>query len=311
MTSKSPVRSCEDVDESVLSYAEIKALCAGNPLIKEKMDLDIEVARLRLLKSDHQSQRFRLEDSLLKSFPANIAKQNEIITGIEKDIAVYAREREKTAGAQATLTEGKPAEQTATPFTAKFHGMIINGVEYTEKEPAGKALLEACKKHDLMSDAPIGKYMGFDMKLSFSSFTKIFSLQLCGTMTYAIDLGMDTFGNITRINNALAELPRRLEGAKSQLETLYAQRDAAKQELEKPFALAGELKEKENRLALLNAELNIDGEGGFDLANDTGSRTEIDAAAKSVRPSLMEGIRSRDTGRQDSNPGKKSAEHDI
>jgi N12 class adenine-specific DNA methylase len=342
MSSKSPVRSCEDVDESVLSYAEIKALCAGNPLIKEKMDLDIEVARLRLLKSDHQSQRFRLEDDLLTHYPAQIKAATERIAGIEKDIALYNTNHEKSVDVQSALT-GDGDTASAATVTAHFPGMTINGVEYTEKEPAAKALIDATKTYNSKSDAPFGKYMGFDMKLSFDSFEKKFSLLLRGSMTYQVELGTDTFGNITRINNALSDLPKRLEGAKNQLETLTSQQEAAKQELEKPFALADNLKEKEVRLALLNAELNIDdpnragSDGGLDVLNDADDRAEAEpkqgdeygeyeseeyepeygssvsarVASKSERPSLLDGIRSWDSAKQPSDSGKKSTEHDI
>jgi len=297
------------------------------------MDLDIEVARLRLLKADYQSQRYRLEDDLLTHYPAQIKATAERIAGIEKDMALYQEHKEKAVEIEPTLI-GDGETAGAATVTAHFPGMTVNGVEYTEKEPAAKALIEATKTYNDKSDAPFGKYMGFDMKLSFSSMDKKFSLLLRGHMTYQVELGMDTFGNITRINNALADLPKRLDGAKSQLETLYTQQEAAKQELEKPFTLLDELKEKETRLALLNAELNIDGEGGLDVMNDADERTESEpeqaddfdddeteaydyepaysaAASKSAKPSLMDGIRAWDAGKQQSDPGKKSAEHNI
>jgi hypothetical protein len=318
MSSKSPVRSCEDVDESVLSYAEIKALCAGNPLIKEKMDLDIEVARLRVLKSDYQSQRFRLEDDLLKNFPARETEIRERITGIEKDIALYQSEKQKTAVVQPTLTENGEDSQT---ITAIFHGMTIDGVEYTEKEPAAKALMEVCKKAGgKVTDKKIGTYMGFAMSLDFEAINNKFNLLLRGSMTYKVELGSDSFGNITRINNALTDLPKRLEGAKNQLETLISQQDAAKSELEKPFMLADELEEKEKRLVLLNTELNIDGEKNISIVSDSDERTENNQfndyydpgiASKSVKPSLLEGIRSMEANKQQSDSGKKTTEHDI
>ena len=305
MSSKSPVRSCEDVDETALSYAEIKALCAGNPLIAEKMNLDIEVAKLRMLKAEHQSQHYRLEDELLRRYPEQITSFTARIAGIEKDIVMYAEQNEKTAEIQTSLTGG------AATVTAKFSGMIVNGVEYKEKEPAAKALLEACKGVKDKKEVDVGEYMGFNMSVQFESMNNLLKLSLRGNMTYQVDLGPDTFGNITRINNVLNELPKRLEGAKSQLENIYSQQEAAKRELEKPFTLTDELAEKEARLALLNADLNIDGNGGFDVMNDTENRSENDGeiepesddgyendceiravSAKSVKPSFLDELRS-------------------
>jgi len=269
MSSKSPVRSCEDVDETALSYAEIKALCAGNPLIAEKMNLDVEVAKLRMLKADHQSQHFRLEDALLKHYPEQITSVTERIAGFEKDIAAYAVQSEKTMQIQTGIGGSVSA-------TAVFAGMTVDGVQYKEKEPAAKALLEACKGVANKLEKPIGEYMGFKMSLQIEGMTleKKFQLLLRGSMTYQIELGADAFGNITRINNALNDLPKKLEGAKSQLENLLSQQEAAKQELEKPFALAAELADKEARLTFLNAELNIEGGGGLDVTNDPDSRDE-------------------------------------
>jgi N12 class adenine-specific DNA methylase len=348
MSSKSPVRSCEDVDETALSYAEIKALCAGNPLIAEKMNLDVEVARLRMLKADHQSQHYRLEDDLLKRYPEQITAVTERIAGIEKDIEMYTAQSEKLTTVQQSLTDG------AASVSAKFAGMTINGVEYPEKEPAAKALLESCKSVTDKNDKAIGEYMGFKMSLRYDSFNKTFSVLLRGSMTYSTDLGTDAFGNITRINNALGDLPKRLEGAKSQLDTLFSQQEAAKQELERPFAQADELAEKEARLALLNADLNIDGDGGLDVMNDADSREDLgddddqdfddepddiddedeprssinlvnpgvtfsypnepvreSIPAKSAKPSLLDGIRAYNAERHQAAAGKKPTERDI
>ena len=325
MSSKSPVRSCEDVDETALSYAEIKALCAGNPLIAEKMNLDVEVAKLRMLKADHQSQHYRLEDELLKRYPEQITAATERIAGIEKDIAMYAEQNEKSTAIQESISGN-----TAT-VTAKFPGMTVNGVEYKEKEPAAKALLESCKGVTDKKELTIGKYMGFDMSLQFDSFNRVINIMLRGTMTYQTDLGTDAHGNITRINNVLNELPKRLDGAKSQLTNLYSQQEAAKLELEKPFALADELAEKEARLALLNADLNIDGNGGFDVMNDADNReddnpekieTEIDdededeyipqaVSAKSVKPSFLDDIRSFNSNKNQSIPNGKISDRNI
>ena len=325
MTSKSPARSCEDVDETALSYAEIKALCAGNPLIAEKMNLDVEVAKLRMLKSEHQSQHYRLQDDLLKRYPEQITANRERIAGIEKDLVLY---NEQTA----KLEMVQPALDAVATTTTRFAGMIINGVEHKEKEPAAKALLEACKGVTDRKDVAIGSYMGFDMSLRFDSFHQTFSVLLRGNMTYQTELGTDAFGNITRINNTLTDLPKKLAGAKSQLENLYQQQEAAKQELDKPFDLADKLAEKEARLALLNAELNIDGDGGLDVLNDADSRDvdagEIEqnfdddepeeeyeemqaASAKSARPSFLERMHSLNSERLPAVPGKKKSELEI
>ena len=330
-SSKSPVRSCEDVDETALSYAEIKALCAGNPLIAEKMNLDVEVAKLRMLKAEHNSQRYRLEDDLLKHYPEQITATNGRIAGIEKDIGAYAKQHAKTLDIQT-------GEGGSASFSANFPGMTINGVEYKEKEPAAKALLESTMTVTSVSDAPIGEYMGFKMSLSMDSWSKKFSVNLRGAMTYKVELGTDAFGNITRINNALNDLPKRLEGVKSQLETLLSQQEAAKEQIKKPFLEEAELAEKEARLALLNADLNIDGNGGMDVINDTDARTddefdidsdedcaggqEVRIAAKATRPPLIESLRSYSSARQPEKPssmpdkqsqalGKKQAGHDI
>jgi hypothetical protein len=267
MSSKSPVRSCDDVDETALSYAEIKALCAGNPLIAEKMALDNDVAKLRMLKSEYKSQHYRLEDSLIKTYPQQIKAVTERIAGIEKDIAAYAAEKEKYV---MVTTVG-----SAASVTTKFPGMTINGVTHTEKEPAAKALLEACKGiKGRETELPVGEFMGFKLSLSYASFGQTINLLMRGAMTYQTELGTDAFGNITRITNALDKLPERLEGQKSQLANYEKQVAAAKEELAKPFSMEEELQVKEARLALLNADLNIDGDGGLDVLNDPENRDE-------------------------------------
>jgi hypothetical protein len=275
MSSKSPVRSADDVDETALSYAEIKALCAGNPLIAEKMQLDNDVAKLRMLKSEYRNQHYRLEDSLLKTFPQQIASVTERIAGIEQDIAKYNAEIEKCT--EVMMTGGSASVST------KFPGMTICGVTHTEKEPAAKALLEACKGiKGRDTDLPIGEYMGFKLSLSYASFGQTINLMMRGAMTYQIDLGTDTFGNITRINHALDKLPERLEGARTQLANYEKQVAAAKEELAKPFMQEEELQAKEARLALLNSDLNIDGDGGFEIEGDTEISGEKPEAAESA-----------------------------
>ena len=252
MTYKSPVRSCEDVDETALSYAEIKALCAGNPLIAEKMNLDIDVARLRMLKADHQSQIFRLEDDILKHYPIMITGANERIVGLEKDIALFEKHNANSINVE--MSEG------AASVTANFAGMTIGNHTYTEKEPAAKALLEVCGILKTTDKTTIGEYMGFEMALQFSSMTNQFTLSLKGSRTHSIELGADAFGNITRINNIFANLPTKLEETKEELARVESQQEAAKVEITKPFLLADELATKELKLVEINTKLNIGNE---------------------------------------------------
>ena len=203
MTSKSPVRSCEDMDEQALSYAEIKALCAGNPLIKEKMDLDIEVARLKVLKADHQSQQYRLEDKLLKTFPAEIQYQKEIITCMKQDA--------ETAEANPQVKEG-------------FCGMVIRGMHYEDKLTAGERLLAACQELPSAEPMEIGSYRGFPMELSYNAFHNRFKVAFKGMSNNHVFLGTDARGNITRLDNALDNFPERIEKAENHLGALIQQR---------------------------------------------------------------------------------------
>jgi len=237
MTSKSPVRSCEDVDETALSYAEIKALCAGNPMIKEKMDLDVDVARLKLLKANHQSQKYRMEDRLLKYFPEQIERSQGYIAGFQADIAL--------------------AEKN-TPAQGEFAGMEILGRSLLEKEAAGTAILNACKTVKDMDSIPLGHYRGFTMTLAVENFGKDYVLTLKGQMSHKVLLGTDPRGNILRIDNALEQISRRLEQAHAALDDLYHQRDAARLEIEKPFPQETELQEKSARLAELDVALNME-----------------------------------------------------
>ena len=237
MTSKSPVRSCDDVDEQALSYAEIKALCAGNPLIKEKMDLDIDVARLKVLKADHQSKQYRLEDQLLKYFPAEIEKHHEFIRGLENDIAVVAQ--------NPLLKED-------------FVGMVVGERKFADKEMAGEAILAACKNYKGTEPMPVGEYRGFKMELTYDSFHQEFFMTLKGNMSHKVALGSDARGNLIRLDNALANIPNRLEDVKTKLENLENQQKAAEAEIGKPFPQEKELTVKSARLAELDAELNMD-----------------------------------------------------
>ena len=257
MTSKSPVRSCEDVDETALSYAEIKALCAGNPLIREKMDLDIDVARLKLLKADHQSKQFRLEDDLLKRFPEQIKQTEGFIAGFEADIKTAAEHQHPKDG---------------------FAGLTIRGDTLTDKDNAGAALLAACKEIVSSDPVEIGSYRGFSVSLSVENFGHDYILTMKGQMQHRITLGRDPKGNFVRMDNALAGIPDRLLSANTGLENLQKQMAEAKAELGKPFPQEDELREKSARLDMLNIQLNI----------DSGPEHGEEQIAKSERPSVLD-----------------------
>ena len=237
MTSKSPVRSCEDVDEQALSYAEIKALCAGNPLIKEKMDLDVQVAKLKVLKADHQSQKFRLQDKLLTKFPADIQETNAYIAGVKADAQL--------AAAHPQVQEG-------------FCGMTIKGVTYDEKKTAGERLVLACSELPNAEEKVIGSYRGFELSLRFDTFRSEYQALLKGQRKYTVPLGTDPLGNIIRLDNSLNSFPERITAAENELATLHQQQAAAQIEVEKPFPQEEELAEKSARLAELNAQLDVD-----------------------------------------------------
>ena len=238
MTSKSPVRSAEDIDETALSYAEIKALCSGNPHIKEKMDLDIEVQKLKLLRSNHMSQRFALEDQLIRKFPKEIASMHQWIDGLEADMALL---KDKTQ-----------------PNADGFCSMVIDGQTYTEKKAAGTAILEACNALTSADPVPLGSYRGLKLTLCFDSFEKLFKISMQGTLTYKVGLGTDVFGNIQRMDNLLESMPTRQLDYKEKLKNLEIQVEIAKQEVEKPFPREEELKAKSARLDQLNILLNMD-----------------------------------------------------
>ena len=277
MTSKSPVRSCDDVDETALSFAEIKALCAGDPRIKERMDLDVDVARLKLMKADHQSKQYRLEDQLLKTFPEEIEKNKGFIAGLEADMKTLAEHPHPEDG---------------------FAGMEVRGDTLTDKENAGAALLDACKEVKGSDPVPVGSYRGFAMSVSFDAFRQEYMLLLKGQMTHRATLGTDPRGNLTRIDNALSQMLQRLEAVKNQLDNLYQQQTAAKAEVGKPFPQEQELRDKSARLAELDVLLNMDGRG----------RPAPEAVlAKSSRPSVLEGLKRPVPPR---NPEKKPKHHE-
>ncbi|MCD8336387.1 MAG: DEAD/DEAH box helicase family protein [Lachnospiraceae bacterium] len=238
MTSKSPVRSAEDVDDAALSYAEIKALATGNPDIKLKMDLDIQVSKLKLLKASHTSQIYRLESDIAKRYPMEIAATKERIAGLKSDLVV-----------------AKPVlEQDKDHFR-----MMVGGKTYTDRKEAGLAIIAACAGLKAVSAAgQIGEYQGFAMTASFDSFDQKFMLTLKRQCSYTIEVGKDAYGNIQRINNALTSIEKKLPEAEAKLETLQNQLTTAKEEAVKPFPQAAELEEKSARLAELNAKLNMD-----------------------------------------------------
>ena len=263
MTSKSPVRSCEDIDETALSYAEIKALCAGDERIKEKMDLDMDVAKLKLMKANHQSQQFRLEDNLLKYFPEEIERNRGFIKGLETDMATL---------------EAHPHPKDG------FSGMVVRGDFLTDKDNAGAAILEACKEVKGLEPMAIGSYRGFTMSLSVEGFGTEFVLTLKGQMTHRVTLGKDARGNLIRIDNALSDMPKRLQNVHVQLENLHSQMEAAKAEIGKPFPQEAELAQKSARLAELNALLDID-------SHAPAQRQASEVLEKSERPSVLESLK--------------------
>ena len=310
MTSKSPVRSCEDVDEAALSYAEIKALCAGDPRIKERMELDVDVSKLKIMKSAHQSKQFQMEDNLLKYFPEQIAQHQGFIKGLEADMKTVADHphpmvvKEKPAQAQVEQTKEETAdapgadaaepaaqpEAPAVPGTTEkpaaasaelvqgFAGMVVQGETFSSKEEAGKALLSAYMAGDIAELTEIGSYRGFTMFSEVRNFQR--ELVLKGEMTHRTTLGIDPTGALIRIDHTLDKIPERLAAVKSQLDDLFAQREAAKAEVGKPFPREDELKQKSARLAELDTLLNIDG----------GTRQE-QAIAKSARPSVLDSLK--------------------
>lgn len=238
MTSKSPVRSAEDIDETALSYAEIKALATGNPYIKEKMDLDIAVSKLKLLKANYLSQKYALEDSICKTFPQQIKVNEERIAGYKKDIAHLA--------------------ENTKPIDNGFCPMKINGITYKEKAEAGKAILEACKAMTNPEPIPLGEYRGFSMSLSFDSFSREYRITLRNALTHTVSLGTDVHGNITRIDNVLESFEIKLKACEERLENIKNQLESAKIEVQKSFPHELELKEKSTRLDELNIMLNMD-----------------------------------------------------
>ena len=263
MSSKSPVRSCDDVDEVALSFAEIKALCAGDPRIKERMDLDVEVSKLKIMKADYKSKQYRLEDNLLRHFPEQIEKLKGYIQAIQEDM--------KTLEAHPHPTDG-------------FAGMTVLADDLTDKDNAGAALIEAAKKATGLDPVEVGTYRGFQMSVTLEDFGKKYVLTMQGRLRHQATLGSDPRGNLIRLDNALAQMSQRLQAFQTQLDETYHQQEAAKVELGKPFPYEEELRDKTARLIFLDAELNLD-------ANKGGQQEQV--VAKAVRPSVLDKLRSQ------------------
>jgi len=270
MTSKSPVRSCEDVDEDTLSYAEIKALCAGNPLIAEKMNLDIDVSRLKLLKADYQSQQYRLQDDILTNFPKQIESAKNSIDGFHRDMERLEVNTHK-------------GEEGISPMT-------IGDKTYTDRSEAGAALIEACKSVTTTTPVNIGNYRGFDMLVSFNTLDKSFNIDMKGSMTHSATLGDDGPGNITRINNAFDKIPQRLQSVEARLQMLGNQVKNAKTELAKPFALEQELADKTARLTELDTQLSLDSPPAMQAVHEAVAAKSETVAAKG-KPSVLDALK--------------------
>ncbi|MBD5532852.1 MAG: DUF3849 domain-containing protein [Lachnospiraceae bacterium] len=257
MTSKSPVRSCEDVDEAALTYAEVKALATGNPYIKEKMDLDVQVSKLKLMKANHTSQIYRLEDNITQHYPQQIAILKERISGMTADI--------QTA-------------KTKLPADKEQFTMKVGEKVYADKKEAGTALVEMCKEMKTVNvPATVGEYAGFKMAVSFDSFNHKFVMNLKGQLSHNLEIGSDPLGNISRINHALEAMPKQLAEAQTKLENVERQLETAKTEVTKPFAQEAELSEKLERLSALNALLNMDEKGDDAASHEDGVGMEDDA----------------------------------
>ena len=271
MSSKSPVRACDDVDETALSYAEIKALCAGDPRIKEKMNLDVEVAKLRLMKADHESKRFRLEDQLVRFYPEQLRQQEDYIAGFKADMQ--------------TLSDHPVPQED-------FVGIELLGKAYADKSAAGETLLALCKTAPHDHDIAIGHYRGLSVTLSYDSFNAQFQLLLRGEMTHIVNLGADARGNLLRIENALNNIPVRMQKAREQVDSLHQQIEAAKLEITHPFPQELELTTKSARLAELDALLSMDKSAPMNN--------------KSEKPSVLASLERGSSGMQKDTPQRRS-----
>ena len=288
MTSKAPVRSCEDVDEAALSYAEVKALATGNPAVKEKMALDVDVAKLKLLKANHMNNQYRLEDDIARNFPQQIAKLTEIIDSYKADIAHFSEYK---------ITD---PEQFS---------MEISGKVFTEKKEAGMALLAVCKEIKSVDAAmDIGSYQGFNMRIQFDSWSKEFILSVKHESVAKVRLGADALGNITRINNLLESYPEKLAEAEQRLETVQEQMTNAKEEVGKPFPKEEELNQKLERLSELNALLNMDEREDTETEQSESKEKEERPARGSIHEKLQI---YKEKSQRESETGKETRKRDF
>ena len=256
MTSKSPVRSCEDIDEAALSYAEVKALATGNPYIKEKMDLDIQVSKLKLLKANHTSQRYRLEDNIAQHYPKQIATMKERLAGYKADIQTYE--------------QNKPIDKDS--FSIKIGNRV-----FTDKKEAGTVLIDMCRNAKQPNTAvAIGEFQGFKMSVTFDSFSSKFTIALKGQLSHEVEIGADPLGNLQRLSNALDGMTGKMADVEQKLANVEHQLETAKVEVTKPFPQEAELSEKLERLAELNALLNMDekGDSAMVMDDDESENTE-------------------------------------
>ena len=288
MTSKAPVRSCEDVDEAALSYAEVKALATGNPAVKEKMALDVDVAKLKLLKANHMNNQYRLEDDIARNFPQQIAKLTEIIDSYKEDITHFSEHK---------ITD---PEQFS---------MEISGKVFTEKKEAGAALLAVCKDIKSVDAAmDIGSYQGFNMRIQFDSWSKEFILSVKHESVAKVRLGADALGNITRINNLLESYPEKLAEAEQRLETVQEQMTNAKEEVGKPFPKEEELNQKLERLSELNALLNMDEREDTETEQSESKEKEERPARGSIHEKLQI---YKEKSQRESESGKETRKRDF
>jgi len=283
MTSKSPVRTCDDVDETALSYAEVKALCAGDDRIREKMNLDVDVAKLKVLKADHQSKQHRLEDDIQIRYPAQIEKLTEIIGHLEHD--------------------QKTVEQNPHPADS-FAGMEIRGTHFAEKDTAGEALLAVIKEAQGLEPLKIGSYRGFDMSLTLEDFGRQYIMTLKGEISHRVELGNDVRGNLIRIDNVLGNISGRIQAAEVQLASAREQLEMAKAEVGKPFPQEEELKTKNARLIELNAELDME-------KQTTIAPTEEEPEKQEKKPSILARLQSQKTQPTVSSPNKIQRKEEV
>ena len=288
MTSKAPVRSCEDVDEAALSYAEVKALATGNPAVKEKMALDVDVAKLKILKANHMNNQYRLEDDIARNFPQQIAKLTEIIDSYKVDITHYQEHK---------ITD---PEQFS---------MEVGGKVFTEKKEAGAALLAVCKDIKAVDAAmDIGNYQGFNMRIQFDSWSKVFVLSVKHESVSKVQLGADALGNITRINNLLESYPEKMAESEQRLETVQEQMANAKEEVGKPFPKEAELNHMLERLSELNALLNMDEREDKEAEMSETAENE----EKSVHGSIHEKLQIyKEKSQRESSSGRNDRKQDL